>query len=128
MLPLLREILTEFKAASERAGPDDPVFVTSTGKPRSRHNTAKTSSAPRSRTRTSSSESAAYNPCRSGTSHELRHTFASVLVAIGKDPTHVMHQLGHTDPAFRLRVYAHVMRRSEDERERLRALVEAVGQ
>jgi integrase len=31
MLPLLREILTEHKAASEHAGPDDPVFVTSSG-------------------------------------------------------------------------------------------------
>jgi integrase len=29
MLPLLREILTEHKAASERTRPDDPVFVTS---------------------------------------------------------------------------------------------------
>ena len=38
MLPPLREILTEHKAASKRAGPDDPVFVTSGGKPRSRHN------------------------------------------------------------------------------------------
>ena len=38
MLPLLREILTEHKAARKHAGPDDPVFVTSTGKPRSRHN------------------------------------------------------------------------------------------
>jgi integrase len=38
MLPLLREILTEHKAASEHTGPDDPVFVTSSGKPRSRHN------------------------------------------------------------------------------------------
>jgi hypothetical protein len=36
MLPLLREILTEHKAASGRTGPDDPVFVTSAGKPRSR--------------------------------------------------------------------------------------------
>lgn len=55
---------------------------------------------------------------------DIRHTFASILVAIGRDPTHVMQQLGHTDPAFTLRVYAHVMRRSEDERERPRALVE----
>jgi integrase len=47
-----------------------------------------------------------------------------VLIAIGKDPVYVMHQLGHTDPAFTLRVYAHMMRRSPDERERLRALVE----
>ncbi|MHB8659928.1 MAG: hypothetical protein ACYC91_18690 [Solirubrobacteraceae bacterium] len=38
MLPLLREILTEHKAASARTGPDDRVFVTSSGKPRSRHN------------------------------------------------------------------------------------------
>lgn len=37
MPPRLREILTERKAASERAGPDDPGFVISAGKPRSRH-------------------------------------------------------------------------------------------
>lgn len=30
MLPLLKETLTEHKAASERAGPDDPIFVTPT--------------------------------------------------------------------------------------------------
>jgi hypothetical protein len=37
MLPLLCEILTEHKAASAKTGPDDPVFVTATGTPRSRH-------------------------------------------------------------------------------------------
>jgi integrase len=58
------------------------------------------------------------------TSHKLRHTFASILVAIGKDPTYVMQQLGHTDPAFTRRVYAHTMRRSDEERERLKALVQ----
>jgi hypothetical protein len=36
----------------------------------------------------------------------------------------VMQQLGHTDPAFTLRVYSHTMRRSEEERERLKALVQ----
>jgi hypothetical protein len=35
-----------------------------------------------------------------------------------------MAQLGHTDPAFTLRVYAHMMRRGEPEREALKALVE----
>lgn len=35
-----------------------------------------------------------------------------------------MSQLGHTDPGFTLRVYAHVMRFSEEERARLKALVE----
>ena len=34
-----------------------------------------------------------------------------------------MAQLGHTDPKFTLRVYAHMMRRSTAERERLKALV-----
>lgn len=44
-------------------------------------------------------------------------------MAIGEDPTYVMQQLGHTDPAFTLRVYSHVMRRSDEEREELKALV-----
>jgi hypothetical protein len=35
-----------------------------------------------------------------------------------------MSQLGHTDPKFTLRVYAHAMRRGAEEREQLRALVE----
>jgi hypothetical protein len=35
-----------------------------------------------------------------------------------------MKQLGHTDPAFTLRVYTHMMARTEEERETLRALVE----
>ncbi|MGZ4269149.1 MAG: hypothetical protein ACXVSX_08045 [Solirubrobacteraceae bacterium] len=35
-----------------------------------------------------------------------------------------MAQLGHADPKFTLRIYAHQMRRGEDERARLTALVE----
>jgi integrase len=57
------------------------------------------------------------------TPHKLRHTFASLLFALGKDPVDVMRQLGHTDPAFTLRVYAHAMR-DGDEKQRLRALVD----
>jgi hypothetical protein len=34
-----------------------------------------------------------------------------------------MAQLGHTDPAFTLRVYAHAMRRDAGDKERLKALV-----
>jgi integrase len=47
------------------------------------------------------------------TPHKLRHTFASILVAIGRDPTDVIQQLRHTDPAVTLRVYSHMMRRGE---------------
>ncbi|HEY1521233.1 MAG TPA: hypothetical protein VGF91_32720 [Solirubrobacteraceae bacterium] len=38
-------------------------------------------------------------------------------MAIGRDPTYVMQQLGHTDPAFTLRVYSHMMRRGDEERQ-----------
>jgi Phage integrase family len=58
------------------------------------------------------------------TPHKLRHTFASILIALGRDPRYVMEQLGHTDPKFTLRIYAHVMRFSDDERDRLKALAE----
>jgi integrase len=54
--------------------------------------------------------------------HSLRHTFASLLFAIGEDPISVMRQLGHTDPAFTLRVYAHSMGGGPVERRRLRGL------
>ena len=124
MLPLLREILTEHKAASERPGPDDPVFVTSAGKPRSRHNIRQDVVEAVVARANKLVGDRGLQPLPLGiTPHKLRHTFASILVAIGKDPTYVMHQLGHTDPAFTLRVYAHTMRRSEEERERLKALV-----
>jgi integrase len=125
MLPLLREILTEHKAASENAGPDDPVFATSSGKPRSRHNLRHDVVEAVVARANQLVEERGMQPLPLGiTPHKLRHTFASILVAIGKDPTYVMQQLGHTDPAFTLRVYAHTMRRSEDERQRLKALVE----
>jgi hypothetical protein len=58
------------------------------------------------------------------TPHKLRHTFASILIALGRDPRYVMEQLGHTDPKFTRRIYAHVMLVSEDERARLKALAE----
>lgn len=125
MLPLLREILTEHKAASERTEPDDPVLVTSHGKPRSRHNLRQDIVEPAVRRAEELLAERGAQPLPIGiTPHKLRHTFASVLVAIGKDPTYVMNQLGHTDPAFTLRVYSHIMRRGPEERERLKALVE----
>jgi Phage integrase family len=53
------------------------------------------------------------------TPHKLRHTFASLLVALGTDPGVVIDELGHTDPGFTLRVYRHSMRREQDSREQL---------
>jgi hypothetical protein len=50
------------------------------------------------------------------TPHKLRHTYASLLVALGVDPGSVMDQLGHTDASFTLRVYRHGMRRDQASR------------
>ena len=57
------------------------------------------------------------------TPHSLRHTFASILFAIGEDPRYVMSQLGHADAGFSLRVYGKQMRRRDGDSDRLKALV-----
>jgi integrase len=41
--------------------------------------------------------------------HSLRHHFASVLLAAGVDIRKLAAYLGHNDPAFTLRTYAHLM-------------------
>jgi len=58
------------------------------------------------------------------TPHSLRRTFCSLLYALGEDPGTVMDEMGHTDPALALRVYRQSMRRGEDEKAQMRALVE----
>ena len=129
MLPLLREILTEYRAQKIQeglpTGPNDPLLTTRSGKPRDRHNVRQRVVTPVVTKAEELLTQRGGQPLPQGISpHKLRHTFASVLIAIGKDPAYVMHQLGHTDPAFTLRVYAHIMRRSPQEREKLNALVE----
>ena len=47
-----------------------------------------------------------------------------MLYALGEDPGVVMDEMGHTDPGLALRVYRQAMRRGEDEKAQLRALVE----
>jgi integrase len=127
-LPLLREILTEHRAQKLRegapTGPDDPVLITATGRARDRYNLADVVAAVVSRADELQAQRGR-QPLPVGiTPHKLRHTFASILVAIKKDPNYVMNQLGHTDAGFTLRVYSHIMRRSDGEREKLKALVE----
>lgn len=125
LLPLLRDELASHKAACSATGPDDLVLLTSTGRPRDRFNLRQRVVAPVTRAADALLAERGLHPLPTGLSpHKLRHSFASLLVALGSDPAYVMAQLGHTDPAFTLRVYTHVMRRDPGERERLRALVE----
>jgi integrase len=120
LLPLLRDELAVHKAASYRSDHDDPVFPTGTGGHRDKDNLRNRVLAPVLTRTDELLLEREHAPLPAGvTPHKLRHTFTSILVALGWDPALVMAALGHADPRLTLRVYAHVMRRGTDERERL---------
>ena len=58
------------------------------------------------------------------TPHSLRRTFCSLLYTLGEDPGVVMDEMGHADPGLALRIYRQAMRRGDDEKAQLRAVVE----
>ena len=53
-------------------------------------------------------------PGRENGFHQLRHHFASVVLRDGVDVRTLAEYLGHSDPAFTLRVYCHLMPGSPD--------------
>lgn len=124
LLPVLRDELTRHKAQSPYGSPSDYVFASATGTQLAQSNI-------RGRVLDRAIKRADMAlvetneaPLPEGlTPHKLRHTFASILVAIGVDPGSVMDQLGHADPGFTLRIYRHGMRRDQAAKERLRLLV-----
>ncbi|MBN8866046.1 MAG: tyrosine-type recombinase/integrase [Solirubrobacterales bacterium] len=124
LMPILRDILSAHKANAYRSGPDDLVFPTGTGGMRDRNNLRSAVLGPAFDRASELLVANGEVPLPKGLStHKLRHTFASVLIACGEDPISLMTQIGHTDPGFTLRVYAHMMNRDPEERARLKALV-----
>ncbi len=61
------------------------------------------------------------------TLHELRHTFASVLIAQGELPTFVASQMGHADPGVTMKTYAHLFEKEESVQRATDRLQEAFG-
>lgn len=61
-------------------------------------------------------------PSRETGMHQLRHHYASVVLDAGVSIRALAEYLGHTDPGFTLRTYAHMMPESED---RARAAIDA---
>ena len=121
---MLHDILGEHKA-NHRGGLDDLLFPTARGGRRDKDNINKRVLKPVLERADELLADRRQHPLPRGvTPHKLRHTFASVLIALGRDPRYVMEQLGHTDPKFTLRVYAHAMRFSEEDRARLKAFAE----
>ena len=47
--------------------------------------------------------------------HDLRHTYASLLLAQGENIKYVQNQLGHSSPTVTLNVYAHLMKKENQE-------------
>jgi integrase len=102
----LARLLRRHQLASRFRGPAEPLFSTSSGSAVSARN---------------ASRAFGRNVVNAGlagvTPHALRHTFASMLIAQGRDPVFVADQLGHSSPAITLRVYAHLFRAAQQERD-----------
>jgi integrase len=120
----LRDELVSVRAG-QKGGPEAFVFATRTGAKPSRENVRNRVLAAAVKGASERLVEAGYGPLPDHiTPHSLRRTFASVLYALGEDPGVVMDEMGHTDPALALRVYRQTMRRGDEEKARLRALVE----
>ena len=125
LLPILRDELLQHRIAAGSPDPDQRVFTTSRGGTRDRNNIGLRVMRPVVGRANELLRERGENPLPEGvTAHKLRHTFASILIALGRDPAYVMAQLGHADPGFTLRVYTHAMRSGDGEREALKALIE----
>jgi integrase len=124
LLPALHDELAAFKTQAPSTAPNGFVFTTAAGSELIHGNIRRRVLDKAVAKANEKLIEAGEVPLPEGlTPHKLRHTFASILVALGVDPGSVMDQLGHTDPGFTLRVYRHGMRRDGSAKERLRALV-----
>ena len=121
--PDLRDYLATYKAGSRFAQAGDLVFPTREGRPQNSNNVL-------SRTLRGAIERANEGLAKKRLpliheklkTHELRHTFASLLFEAGATVPYVMDQLGHSDPKVTLSIYTHVLERKRDHGKRLDAL------
>jgi integrase len=124
LLPVLRDELVSLKAAKDPK-PTDPVFPSAVGtrQDRNRVRARVLGGAIQRANKQLVSEGLVELP-EGLTLHALRRTFASLLVAIKKDPAYVMAQMGHTNPTMTLGLYSKVI--ADKDRAKLKALVEGV--
>jgi integrase len=98
---LSRELRKE-KLAARFSSDQDPVFATSNGTAVSASNATR-----------QLSKTIKRSGLQGVTFHALRHTFASILIAQGRDAAFVADQLGHQDPSFTWRTYVHLFRAAQ---------------
>ena len=116
MAGLARE-LKRHRLASPHPGDEDLIFASATGRTIGHRNLT-------GRGLEKACQRAALQQV---TFHSLRHTFASLLIAQGRDPVFVSRQLGHANPAITLRVYAHLFDAARHAREARMALDSEFG-
>ena len=123
LMPSLAALLRKHKLGSAYSGPMDPVFATATGAPMHYRNVTR---------RGLGAAIARAGIERDGEPglrfHDLRHCFASLLIAQGLNLVFVSRQLGHSSPRFTLDVYGGLFDRAEHARRASEALEADFGQ
>ena len=104
MIDSLARILRHHRLASPHSGSGDPVFATTSATSLSARNAGRAFAG-----LIKDADLADVTP------HALRHTYASMLIAQGRDPVYVADQLGHSTPVITLRTYAHLFRAAQQE-------------
>jgi integrase len=117
LMPALAQALRRHKRESAFNRPDDYVFTTRNGTPEHAAHIGLRALKP-------ALEGARLRPVRW---HDLRHTFASLLIAGGANITFVSRQLGHSSSQITLGVYAHLLNREEQARRTREVLQEMLG-
>jgi integrase len=116
-MPALAEALRRYQRESAFNRADDYVFTTRNGTPVHAAHVGPRALKP-------ALEAAEIHPIRW---HDLRHTFASLLIAGGANITFVSRQLGHTSSQVTLGIYAHLLDRDEQARRTRAMLQEMLG-
>jgi integrase len=117
LMAALAEALRKHKTETGFDQPDDYVFTTRTGTPHHAPHIGLRALKP-------ALEQAGLQSVRW---HDLRHTFASLLIAGGANITFISRQLGHTSSQITLGVYAHLLDREEQARRTGEMLQEMLG-
>ena len=117
LMPALAQALLQHKRESAFNRPQDYVFTTAIGTPEHACHIGWRALKP-------ALKRAGLQPVRW---HDLRHTFASLLIAGGANITFVSRQLGHTSSQITLGIYAHLLDREEQARRSREKLQEMLG-
>lgn len=117
LMPALADALRRHKTETRFNQPDDYVFTTSKGTPHHAPHIGHRALRPALQT-------AGLQTVRW---HDLRHTFASLLIAGGANITFVSRHLGHTSSQITLGVYAHLLDYEEQARRTREVLEDMLG-